>query len=602
MNDDTDEANDTALTFAHIKPHAGTSQPTAQSTSAQTANAQLGLHYHHSERSRLCTEASAELFDENSPRIRRDIIRIIAQYLDSQGYTSSKVTLYDEANVKQQHENNYISDVVRLRAAIVDGEWTEVDRICSSTYLKDKKHILYNVYKQQYLELIEDHESQKAFATLNKHLKPLESQQSFQGEFRDLCYLLTTKSIQDAPAFRNWDGVSSSREKLAEYLQNILEFEIVGRESEHQHMMPNRLTALLRQAVAYQIESCQYHSDAIPLVPTILTDYAPVVVPNTEQHSFIGHLGNIKCTAYVGQCGRHVASGSSDNTIRVWDTETSECVATLRGHTARIWDICVDRTGSTLVSASGDGTVKIWDIRDLNKPQCTSTVVTENSGDVYSVSLNPLESHIIMAGYDRTIRLYDRVTGRIVQTFHGHELSVAHAVSNPLGNLIISGSKDQTVKFWDIMSGTCVKSLRSHLGEVTSVATSDSGMLLLSSSKDNSNRLWDLRSLKQLHRYKGHQNTSKNFIRSSFIGDSLVVGGSEDGIVYIWDRESTKIVQRLSGHQGIVYDAKWNPKRGILCSASDDWTLKTWWFDPNNSDMPGPHFSTQPGGLRLPYD
>ncbi|KAJ2283292.1 hypothetical protein GGH14_000994, partial [Coemansia sp. RSA 370] len=61
MNDDTDEANDTALTFAHIKPHAGTSQPTAQSTSAQTANAQLGLHYHHSERSRLCTEASAEL-------------------------------------------------------------------------------------------------------------------------------------------------------------------------------------------------------------------------------------------------------------------------------------------------------------------------------------------------------------------------------------------------------------------------------------------------------------------------------------------------------------------------------------------------------------
>ncbi|KAJ2318481.1 hypothetical protein H4R23_002397 [Coemansia sp. Cherry 401B] len=188
-----------------------------------------------------------------------------------------------------------------------------------------------------------------------------------------------------------------------------------------------------------------------------------------------------------------------------------------------------------------------------------------------------------MAGYDRTIRLYDRVTGRIVQTFHGHELSVAQAVSNPLGNLIISGSKDQTIRFWDIMSGTCVKSLRSHLGEVTSVATSDSGMLLLSSSKDNSNRLWDLRSLKRLHRYKGHQNTSKNFIRSSFIGDSLVVGGSEDGMVYIWDRESTKVVQRLSGHQGIVYDAKWNPKQGILCSASDDWTLKTWWFDPQQT-------------------
>ncbi|KAJ2506971.1 hypothetical protein IWW47_001326 [Coemansia sp. RSA 2052] len=561
------------------------------SSSAATTEQQQQQQQHYS---RLCTKADAAILDENNPRIRRDVIRIIAQYLDSQGFTSTKVTLYDEANVKQQRENNYISDVVRLRAAVLDGEWGEVDRICSSAYLKDKKHILYSVYKQQYLELIDDNEAQKAFTTLNKHLKPLEAQQSVHGEFRDLCYLLTTKSIQDAPAFRNWDGIASARERLAEYLQGILEFEIVGRESEqhHQHLRPDRLVTLLRQAVAYQIESCQYHADAVPLVPSLLADYAPVVVPNAEQGSFAGHLGNVKCTAYVGPYAQLMASGSSDNCVRIWDTDSAECLATLRGHTSRIWDICVDRAGAMLFSASGDGTVKMWDIRDLHKPQCLHTIVPSSddsnggggsgggSGDIYSVSLNPLESHVIIAGYDRKIRLYDRVTGRVVQTFHGHELSVAQAVSNPLGNLVISGSKDQTIRFWDTMSGSCVKSLRSHLGEVTSVATSDSGMLLLSSSKDNSNRLWDLRSLKRLCRYKGHQNTSKNFIRSGFVGDSLIVGGSEDGMVYLWDRESTNIVQRLTGHQGIVYDAKWNPKRGILCSASDDWTLKTWWFNP----------------------
>ncbi|KAJ2520744.1 hypothetical protein H4217_001845 [Coemansia sp. RSA 1939] len=575
----------------------------SNSSNSSTGPATPRFHSHHSETTRLCTQVNAELFDATNPRIHRDIIRIIAQYLDAQGYTSTKVTLYDEANVKQQQENNYISDVVRLRAAILDGEWDEADRICASAYLKDKKHILYSVYKQQYLELIDDNESQKAFTTLTKHLKPLESQQAFQGEFRDLCYLLTTKAIQDAPAFRNWDGIASSREKLAEYLQNILEYEIVGRENEQQLLRPNRLVTLLRQAVAYQIESCQYHAESIPLVSSLLSDYAPVVVPNTEQRAFVGHLGNVKCTEYVGAHGNFVASGSSDNTIRIWDTESSECLATLRGHTSRIWDICVDRMGTTLISASGDCTVKIWDIHDLHKPQCTATIPTSRldssassnttnvsagvgqggGGDIYSVSLTPLESHIIMAGYDRTIRLYDRVTGRVVQTLHGHDLSVAQAVANPLGNLIISGSKDQTIRFWDTISGTCVKSLRSHLGEVTSVATSDSGMLLLSSSKDNSNRLWDLRSLKRLRRYKGHQNTSKNFIRSDFIGDSLVVGGSEDGMVYIWDRESTSVVQRLDGHKGIVYEAKWNPKRGILCSASDDWTLKTWWFDPANT-------------------
>jgi COMPASS component SWD3 len=52
------------------------------------------------------------------------------------------------------------------------------------------------------------------------------------------------------------------------------------------------------------------------------------------------------------------------------------------------------------------------------------------------------------------------------------------------------------------------------------------GTQLLSSSKDNSNRLWDLRYLRPLMKFKGHQNTSKNFISASFAG-SLILSGSE---------------------------------------------------------------------------
>lgn len=46
------------------------------------------------------------------------------------------------------------------------------------------------------------------------------------GEFRDLCYLLTCKSVQDIPGLRWWDGEKgSSREKLIEHFQSLLEFE-----------------------------------------------------------------------------------------------------------------------------------------------------------------------------------------------------------------------------------------------------------------------------------------------------------------------------------------------------------------------------------------
>eukprot|EP01050_Picozoa_sp_SAG11_P027448 SAG11_NODE_6957_length_1219_cov_2.455357_1_plen_68_part_10 len=44
----------------------------------------------------------------------------------------------------------------------------------------------------------------------------LEGMQRSQNEFRDLCYLLTCKSIQDVPSCKDWEGVVSSRAKLVE--------------------------------------------------------------------------------------------------------------------------------------------------------------------------------------------------------------------------------------------------------------------------------------------------------------------------------------------------------------------------------------------------
>jgi WD40 repeat protein len=112
---------------------------------------------------------------------------------------------------------------------------------------------------------------------------------------------------------------------------------------------------------------------------------------------------------------------------------------------------------------------------------------------------------------------------------------VSRVIFNPLGNLVISGSKDSTIKFWDLVSGVCVKTYSSHLGEVTSVEMNKTGGLLLSGSKDNSNRLWDVRLARPIRRFKGHQNTSKNFVRASFGPDeSLIVGGSEVFNLVYW--------------------------------------------------------------------
>lgn len=590
------------------------------------------------------------IFDPNDPNVKNDIIRTIIQYLQDEGYHGSSMIVQDETSVKMRNVASKRSQLKRMKRAILDGDWLEVERLLSRTTFKNMKPFRYAVHRQQFLELIDAQDSQKAFSILQKRLKELEAYAHTADEFRDMCYLLTCKSVAEAPSFRDWDGVAASRAALVDQYSRLLEFNTFQRDGQipistrasHNGLLnarevpPARLLHLLQQALAFQIGSSRHMPKAPPRIGTILEDFECVVIPNKQHHSFVGHTGNVKCVTFVGEEGCTLASGSSDNTIRVWQTETSRCKAVLRGHRSRVWDISATANGMLMASASGDGTIGIWDTSRYldasgtgmwpshntgehvddgivsrrraftlqpslaaearlvggDAPQANGVVgeapaeavcqaeMRGHSNDVYTVQFHPRGNAVVSGGYDRCVRLYDTQTQTILKTFIGHKSSISSIAFNARGNMIISGSKDSTIKFWDIISGLCVKTISSHLGEVTSVATNLSGTLMLSSSKDNSNRLWDIRMNKAVRRFKGHQNTSKNFIRTGFgPRENVVIGGSEDGFVYVWDVEKTDVVAKLGPANGPVYEAQWNARQSLLASCSHDEVVATWCYE-----------------------
>lgn len=61
-------------------------------------------------------------------------------------------------------------------------------------------------------------------------MKPLEHYQPNSTEFQNLCYLLTAKSVTDAPAFRAWEGIQPAREKLVSEYDAILSMERAEKE------------------------------------------------------------------------------------------------------------------------------------------------------------------------------------------------------------------------------------------------------------------------------------------------------------------------------------------------------------------------------------
>jgi WD40 repeat protein len=63
--------------------------------------------------------------------------------------------------------------------------------------------------------------------------------------------------------------------------------------------------------------------------------------------------------------GKRIVSGSSDNTLKVWDAQTGQETLTLKGHYDRVLSVSFSPDGKRIVSGSYDKTLKVWDISSL---------------------------------------------------------------------------------------------------------------------------------------------------------------------------------------------------------------------------------------------
>ena len=57
-----------------------------------------------------------------------------------------------------------------------------------------------------------------------------------------------------------------------------------------------------------------------------------------------------------------LASGSGDNTVRLWEVASGKLLRTLEGHKDAVLSVVFYLSGRTLASGSGDNTVRLWEV------------------------------------------------------------------------------------------------------------------------------------------------------------------------------------------------------------------------------------------------
>ncbi|MDJ0501064.1 MAG: AAA family ATPase, partial [Nostocales cyanobacterium LE14-WE4] len=79
-----------------------------------------------------------------------------------------------------------------------------------------------------------------------------------------------------------------------------------------------------------------------------------------------------------------------------------------------------------------------------------------------------------------------------VNTLKGHESPVSSVGFSPDGKKLASGSGDKTIKIWDVTTGKVLNTLKGHEGYVLSVGFSPDGKQLASGSGDKTIKIWDV--------------------------------------------------------------------------------------------------------------
>ena len=200
--------------------------------------------------------------------------------------------------------------------------------------------------------------------------------------------------------------------------------------------------------------------------------------------SYITHMELIqkKIDNYANNVYKYyLCSGSDDNTIKIWDLISLNCVCTLEGHTDKI-NYFIQGDKGFIISCSSDKSIKFWNIDD---EKCYYSLDNAHDGPIYCLAKT--EDKKIVSSSFSTIKIFDLENKKLQTIFTENNKGIYRLLMLP-GNKMISSSF-KFIYFWDLYKNNLLYSIEAHENYITCLLIIKDK--LVTSSDDGDIKMWD---------------------------------------------------------------------------------------------------------------
>lgn len=264
-------------------------------------------------------------------------------------------------------------------------------------------------------------------------------------------------------------------------------------------------------------------------------------VPEETIHSRLrGHTGYVTSVAFQPDDDRRLVSAGEDRAIRVWDLPSGRPVLQLPGHLDNCAGLAFSPNGRQLASGSYDQTIRLWDASELAADQRAERHVFELDHEVWCVALSPDGRLVAAAGRGPNLQLWDPATGSSLREFPSTFIEVVFGIAfSPDGRRLAgagfdAGAPPCVLKILDLEQGSCLLEHREGQ-EIFAVVFSPNGQHLAFGLGDGSIKLIDV-STGQPAMLVGKHDRPIAFGALAFRPDGRrLASASLDGTIRIWN-------------------------------------------------------------------